>query len=800
MLKKSYIFVVSAALFFAAITVSAHEFYVAPDGDDSAPGTLEQPFATITHARDVVRKLNASMTEDITVFIRKGTYYLKNSIELTEQDSGRNGHYVIYRGYKNEYPVIAGGEKVKEWQPYKDGIMKAPVGKGVKFWSLLVNNRLADRGKLYAPHKNNESLSLANLQAYFQGAWMAEYIKVTGFSEEGTPRLKYSKSRFTGRKTILVGDKSFIRSPGEWGLDSKEGFLYLKPAEKSDLDNVLRPTCSAIFRITGKTENQRVRNIKIMNLELILTDFNSSMCCYSGRKEKNGYKYSSVDQPETIRTALVSIENADDIHVKYCIMHEAPLNAVSIYGAAENNEVYGCRIFNIGYNGIYLAGYRMGPDTADNNRNNTVSNNEIFNILKTVNHSSGILIYQSGGNKITHNMIHNSRRYAISIKGQRFGCLKDIGINIDFNQQWKYIFSNNNLLAYNYMYNLGNDSHDGGGLETWGGGRDNTADHNIVIDAYSSKARKGKRGHGIFLDDGSNYWTVTNNIIYNTHTPSLNTSMNVSGVHMNIDNNVMDISMVREGAASLISYVEKSSDQLFTHNIVFSGNKKQIAINGLFTDQDVSERIMLSVNPVCIMAESNFNLYALLYGKAVFQVNSKTKRFSKRPEIIPLEKWRSLTDKKFESQSLIIDSAPGFINLKEHDYRLRYDSPALTQLNIKSIDTDSIGLLEDYPFAENPGTLNFIALKADGEDTLLKIESGKPVKLTVTGRTTKWYTADLSKAAISYSLLPDKEHPGVAEITKDGILKMTKPGIVVITAEVTLDGVTKKDIVAVETK
>ena len=32
-------------------------FYVAPDGDDSNPGSKERPFATLSRARDAVRKL-----------------------------------------------------------------------------------------------------------------------------------------------------------------------------------------------------------------------------------------------------------------------------------------------------------------------------------------------------------------------------------------------------------------------------------------------------------------------------------------------------------------------------------------------------------------------------------------------------------------------------------------------------------------------------------------------------------------------------------------------------------------------
>jgi hypothetical protein len=40
-------------------------YYVSPSGSDSNPGTLSQPFKTITKARNVVRTINNSMTGDI---------------------------------------------------------------------------------------------------------------------------------------------------------------------------------------------------------------------------------------------------------------------------------------------------------------------------------------------------------------------------------------------------------------------------------------------------------------------------------------------------------------------------------------------------------------------------------------------------------------------------------------------------------------------------------------------------------------------------------------------------------------
>ncbi|MBU0608590.1 MAG: hypothetical protein KKI08_11945, partial [Armatimonadetes bacterium] len=63
----------------------AAEFFVAPNGSDENPGTQAKPFATLEHARDVLRGLRAEgklPAGDVTVFLRGGTYVLPGTLEL----------------------------------------------------------------------------------------------------------------------------------------------------------------------------------------------------------------------------------------------------------------------------------------------------------------------------------------------------------------------------------------------------------------------------------------------------------------------------------------------------------------------------------------------------------------------------------------------------------------------------------------------------------------------------------------------------------------------------------------------
>ena len=71
-MKKTIHHRLSASLFLLAATWAAlpcrsAEFHIAPQGDDRNPGTPEQPFATLTRARDAARALEKTAPIDIVL-------------------------------------------------------------------------------------------------------------------------------------------------------------------------------------------------------------------------------------------------------------------------------------------------------------------------------------------------------------------------------------------------------------------------------------------------------------------------------------------------------------------------------------------------------------------------------------------------------------------------------------------------------------------------------------------------------------------------------------------------------------
>jgi hypothetical protein len=88
------------------------EFFVAPGGRDSDPGTEDQPFATLERAQATVRELKSSSglpADGVAVTIRGGIYERSATLTLTSQDSGEPGKPIVYRASSGEQVRLVGG-------------------------------------------------------------------------------------------------------------------------------------------------------------------------------------------------------------------------------------------------------------------------------------------------------------------------------------------------------------------------------------------------------------------------------------------------------------------------------------------------------------------------------------------------------------------------------------------------------------------------------------------------------------------------------------------------------------------
>ncbi|MCI0393769.1 MAG: right-handed parallel beta-helix repeat-containing protein [Chloroflexi bacterium] len=81
-----------------AVKSGGNTYYIAPGGDDDNPGTIDEPWATIQHAADVV-------TAGDTVLVRGGVY--NEQVTVNVSGSAAEG-YVTFQSYPGETAILDG--------------------------------------------------------------------------------------------------------------------------------------------------------------------------------------------------------------------------------------------------------------------------------------------------------------------------------------------------------------------------------------------------------------------------------------------------------------------------------------------------------------------------------------------------------------------------------------------------------------------------------------------------------------------------------------------------------------------
>lgn len=298
----------------AAAAATQATFYVSPSGNDAAAGTKDAPFKTITQAQKAVRAINGSMTGDIEVILREGTYVLPSTVNFTEADGGKDGHYVRYKAAEGERPLITGGMQITGWTIHDEAnnIWKAEGVDG-RFRQLYVNNRKAvracfpnviaanEKGNGGFDHdfvrltkvdssgrafdvsadyikniKNIEDVEIHLMIAWSENILRLEKAQVNGGTAKLIPK-DPERTKLFHRAYPMLGtafmsnppkqqvfylENSYdlIDAPGEWYLDEKNQTLYYKPREGESMAtaHVVAPRLNTLFSVLGKDTKNKV--------------------------------------------------------------------------------------------------------------------------------------------------------------------------------------------------------------------------------------------------------------------------------------------------------------------------------------------------------------------------------------------------------------------------------------------------------------------------------------------------------------------------------------------------------------
>ncbi len=484
---------------FRAMNVPALEFHVAPDGQDTNPGTEAQPFATLEKARDTIRRNKNKEGETVTVKIRAGEYSLEKSLIFSPEDSGTTGSPVVYQGpssgevrltgavplpvsqFKNltsdspfwnnldasvrEKIVVCNLREVGisdygEMKPVPFGVQEpAPLelffndasmplarwpNEGFVF-SQGVPPRSSGQNFLYEgerPRRWTESKTLM-FHGYFGKPWADETL--IGFSvnpEAHTISLE-PRPRYGFGKNLPYYAFNLIEeldAPGEWFLDRPSGTLYFWPP--------------------APLENARI-GVSVLQQPLIAIKGASHLVFENLTLEGN-------------RTDGVVVRDSSHIEFRACRVRNVGLSGIRIEGG-QSNRVSHCEVSGCGAGGVLLSG---GDRATLKPSGHTVENCDLHDFSRRIRTYTPGVDLIGVGQIVRNNQIHHAPHFALRYRG------------------------NDHRIEYNDIHDVCREVSDAGALyagRDWGS-YGNVVRFNFIHDILCT-VYDNAEVHGVYLDD-----------------------------------------------------------------------------------------------------------------------------------------------------------------------------------------------------------------------------------------------------------------------------------------------------------
>lgn len=545
-----------------AQTPEKAHFVVSPDGRDSNPGTLAQPFASLDQARLAVRQLQAQSDErEILVLLRGGIYRVEKPVVFGPEDSGPEGGRIVYAAYPGEKPVFSAGRPVGPFRVRKDGLWEADLPSVAAgqwyFEQLYVNGRLATRARtpnaFYyfmqsrdLPYQNPETgepiesererlfsffyrnrdlqmlastppeeLEDVTAVVYFDN-WVASRHRLASLNAATRmvhliphPSSIYNLYSFqpAGKRYYMENVRAALDVPGEWYLSRKGRLLYMPlHGETPEKATVIAPVAKAFVHVAGSPEAGTVRNLSFKGLTF----------------QHAGYVLPKTGMIDVLAAesvpATIWLDYAERVLFEKCAIAH-----IGSYGIWFRQNSHNCTIRQSYLHDLGAGGVRIGqtgqddPDTGSPTGEIKVENCIIRSGGRLHAGAVGILVGHSGGNVIEHNEVADFYYSGISLG-------------------WRWDNSNSlatqNHVAWNRVHHIGQGLlNDLGGIYLLGRSPQTEVKNNVIFDVYS---RAGK-GWGIFCDSYTAEVLIEQNLVYDTTGGGLHV---YDGMDLDVSNNI----------------------------------------------------------------------------------------------------------------------------------------------------------------------------------------------------------------------------------------------------------------------
>ena len=771
------------------------EFYVSPAGNDDWTGKRPEPtedgtgpFRTVDRAQAAVREtITDGMAEDVVVNLASGNYYRDAPLQFDTRDAGRTGHAVIYRNRPGESPAIVGGQPISGWEPVEEGIYAADVGDW-SFFTLFEDDqrcrpaRFPTEGyaEVVAPVEATptaafyvdeevaavlEGTDPADLQVSIwpggpggERSWFNDVIDVERYDPDDRTIHLAEEARYelgAGSRYALQGVRGLLDTPGEFALDRAAGRVYYKPrSDPIEQREIVAPTDRRTIVFAGDSRHEPIANVHFDGVDVRISD----------RTPQVGGGFE-----DDTNCGLIHLENARDVEIRNAHVAGAGLHGILLDEGTRDVTIAGNEIGDIGHTGVQLRTPRLAREC--HTTNNRIHDNHIHHVGRTVGHGAGILVSNCADTAITHNRIHHTTRYAISLKAFRprafLGEVDALdGIKLTEETVREFTHTKRNVIAYNDVSHANLDSQDTGVIESWGAGPGNVIDLNRIHDSQIPFSF----GFGLYLDDAADEFTVTNNVIHDLNKDgdgTLRHPIMSKGIGNRFRNNVIADNDASAVLGTMTMGGEPNRDLVVHHNVFCESGDDVYGFNNWNDDR------------------FRYADYNLVYNTSdEYGVDGVPWHFaddSGHPlSVDTFADWQAIARYAFDESSVVDE--PRFVDPASGDYRLAHDSPGRA-LGIHSIPIPMIGLTADYPHrdSDDPITRLYAHPPNHPERAFLELSPGEEARVATTARTETGYLVLESDYAIDL----DVADTDVATVAEGGI-KAVAPGVT--TATITLTG------------
>nr|WP_248926291.1 discoidin domain-containing protein [Paenibacillus hamazuiensis] len=493
------------------------------------PGTEAAPFATLDKAKEVVRDKTASASGDIRVYLREGTYSLYEPFTLTEADSGKNGHKVIYEAYPGEKPILDGGVRVEDgWELYQQGIYRTKLPALSDARELYVNGLKQQRSR----SANIQSAAIEGTQRSFmldtedlpaQGIahpedllyiqnvnWRTYMLPVEKMEidlpwTKATLREPYITNYLTkfnfemsyNAWAHLENALEFIDEPGEFYFDKRSKYLYYLPQEGINLQQaeVVVPKAEKLLNLSGSSAANKIQNVEIRGLTFRYAAWHAV--------NTEGYAHTQATLRVTEKGAYAEMLPAA-LNINYADNVVLERNVIEHIGASALNAENGLR--NLTVRGNVFQDIAGGAVNVGNTANNeidqpgeelptliTISNNVLREIGVDYTGSPGITTLYGDTINIEHN----------DIDGVNYS-----GISIGWGWNKNATTLKNTTVGYNKIMNFSRKSLDGAAIYSLSRHENSAFKNNYVKNVFSPFNTAA-----LYHDEGSRGFVDTDNVL-----------------------------------------------------------------------------------------------------------------------------------------------------------------------------------------------------------------------------------------------------------------------------------------------